>query len=324
VASQKRPTGRVTQSKKQAAIAKSAPAPQARSNRVRSSAAGEVGGGSDSASGSASGLAADGSADSSGQFEKPRYGAGALILVFLGAQLLSSIAYMVATSRTTYDFTVPAGVGAAVGQAAAKFATQQDIVVSVPPPLWLTALLQLPLWFGLGAIPIWFAVKRGKGVVADLGLRMHRIDIPIGLAVGVFCQLVMVPLLYLALSKIIGVKDVSAAARQLTDRASSPVSILLLFLIVGIGAPVAEEIYFRGMAQGIFGRRLSPMWAILAAAAFFAVTHLQPLQFPALLAFGVVLGVMRWRSGRLGPSIWAHLGFNIVAAASLVFHLGIG
>ena len=319
MATQKRPTGRVTQSKKQAATAKSASAAEPRSNRVRTSGASAVGGASDSASGPA-----DGSADSSGQFEKPRYGAGALILVFLGAQLLSSIAYMVATSRTTYDFTVPAGVGAAVGQATAKFATQQDILVSVPPPLWLTALLQLPLWFGLGAIPIWFAVKRGKGVVADLGLRMRRIDIPIGLAVGVFCQLVMVPLLYLALSKIIGVKDVSAAARQLTDRASSPVSILLLFLIVGIGAPVAEEIYFRGMAQGIFGRRLSPMWAILAAAAFFAVTHLQPLQFPALLAFGVVLGVMRWRSGRLGPSIWAHLGFNIVAAASLVFHLGIG
>jgi hypothetical protein len=33
---------------------------------------------------------------------------------------------------------------------------------------------------------------------------------------------------------------------------------------------------------------------------------------------------MRWRSGLLGPSIWAHLGFNVVAAASLVFHLGVG
>jgi uncharacterized protein len=302
----------VTQSKKQLATAKSAPAGADRSERARTSTAADAGIGS--------------MADDAGAavVEKPRYGAGALILVFLGAQLLSSIAYLVATSRTTYDFAVPAGVGAAVGQASAKFATQQNLVVSVPPPLWLTALLQLPLWFGLGAIPIWFAIKRGRGVVADLGLRMRRIDIPIGLAVGVFCQLVMVPLIYVVLSKIIGVKDVSAAARQLTDRASSPISIILLFLIVGIGAPVAEEIYFRGMAQTIFGRRLSPMWAVFAAAAFFAVTHLQPLQFPALLAFGVVLGVMRWRSGRLGPSIWAHLGFNIVAAASLVFHLGLG
>ena len=256
--------------------------------------------------------------------DKPKYGAGALILTFLGAQLLSSIAYFIATANTTYDFVVPAGVGAAVGQASSQFSLQQTLAVSVPPPLWLTAIMQLPLWFGLGAIPIWFAVKRGRGVVADLGLRFKAIDLPIGLAIGVACQLILVPVIYLGLSKLIGVKDVSAAARELTDRASSPISVILLFLIVGIGAPIAEEIYFRGMAQSIFGRRLRPHWAILAAAAFFAATHLQPLQFPALLAFGAVLGVMRWRFGRLGPSIWAHLGFNVVAAASLVFNLGIG
>lgn len=76
------------------------------------------------------------------------------------------------------------------------------------------------------------------------------------------------------------------------------------------------------MAQRIFGRRLKPHWAILAAAAFFAATHLQPLQFPALLVFGIILGVLAWRSGRLGPAIWAHLGFNVVAAAGLLFHFG--
>ena len=261
--------------------------------------------------------------DADGIPTKPRYGAGALILVFLGAQLLSSIAYAIATATTSYDFTVPAGVGAAVGQASAQFSMKQDLVISVPPPLWLTALLQLPLWFGLGALPVWFAVTRGRGVVADLGLRRKAIDIPIGIAIGAACQLLMVPAIYWLLSKAIGGHDVSAAARELTDRASSPISVILLFLIVGIGAPIAEEIYFRGMAQTIFGRRLRPHWAILAAAVFFAATHLQPLQFPALLAFGVVLGVLKWRSGRLGPAIWAHLAFNVIAAAGLVFGLGI-
>jgi membrane protease YdiL (CAAX protease family) len=299
VPNQKRPSGRVTQSKKQAAIAATAPS------------RGDVS--------AKTSLAETAQAET----DKPRYGAGALILTFLGAQLLSSIAYTVATLSTTYDFTAPAGPGAAVGQASAQFATEQALAIGVPPPLWLTALLQLPLWSAMAAIPIWFAIKRGKGVVADLGLRMRAIDVPIGLAIGVFCQLAMVPALYFVLSKIIGVKDVSAAARQLTDRASSPISIILLFLIVGIGAPIAEEIYFRGMAQGIFGRRLRPIWAIVAAAVFFAVTHLQPLQFPALVAFGLVLGVMRWKSGRLGPAIFAHLGFNVVAAVSLVFHIGI-
>lgn len=308
----------MTQSKKQAAAAEAAgierssrPPRSQRSVSPRSTPEADR---PDSASGDAD----------LGAAERPRYGAGALILAFLGAQLLSSIGYTIATSISSFDFNVPVGVGAAVGQAAAQVSTQQPLSISVPPPLWLTALLQLPLWFGLGAIPIWFAVKRGRGVVADLGLRMRSIDIPIGLALGVVCQLVMVPLIYAVLSRLIGNRDVSAAARELTDRASSPISIILLFLIVGIGAPIAEEIYFRGMAQTIFGRRIRPMWAVLAAATFFALSHLQPLQFPALLAFGVILGLLRWWSGRLGPSIWAHLGFNVVAAASLVFHIGPG
>ena len=230
--------------------------------------------------------------------------------------------YALVQSRTTYDFTTPVGVGAAAGQASSQFAAGQMFSISVPPPLWLTALMQIPLWLGLGGAPIWFAIKKGKGVVADLGLRMKLIDAPIGLAVGVASQLVLVPLVYLALRPILGVKDVSAAARELTDRATDPLSIVLVFLIVGIAAPIAEEIYFRGMAQRIFGRRLGPWAAIFAAAAFFAATHLQPLQFPALLLFGVVLGFMAWRSGRIGPSIWAHVGFNVVAAAGLLFDIG--
>lgn len=250
------------------------------------------------------------------------YGGGALVLIFLGAQVVSSIVYAIVQSSTSYDFTVPTGVGSAVGQAASQYGQSLPLAIGVPPPLWLTALMQLPLWLALGGAPIWFAVKKGKGIVADLGLRMKAIDIPVGLAIGVASQLVLVPLVYLVLRPLLGVKDVSAAARALTDRATDPLSIVLVFLIVGIGAPIAEEIYFRGMAQRIFGRRLRPAWAILGAAAFFAATHLQPLQFPALLAFGVILGVLAWRTGRLGPALWAHVGFNVVAAAGLLYNFG--
>jgi membrane protease YdiL (CAAX protease family) len=253
---------------------------------------------------------------------KPRYGAGALILAFLAGQLLSTAAYVVVQSVSNYDFAIPAGVGAAVGQASAQVSTGHALAISVPPPLWVTALMQLPLWLGIGLIPVWFAVNRGKGVVADLGLRMKAIDVPIGLAIGVASQLVMVPVLYWLLFKVIGVKDVSAAARSLTDRATDPLSIVLVFVVVASGAPIAEEIYFRGFAQRIFGRRIRPHWAILASATFFAASHMQVLQFPALLVFGLILGVLAWRSGRLGPAIWAHVGFNAVTAATLVFHLG--
>jgi len=264
----------------------------------------------------------NGEADSGPEKKKYPYGAGALILIFIAAQAISSVIFGFVQSRTSYDFTSPAGVGAAVGQASRQFAEGQSLEISVPPPLWLTALMQIPLWVGLGGAPVWFAVKKGKGIVADLGLRMKLIDVPVGLAIGVARQLLLVPFVYFLLRPLLGENDVSAAARELTDRATDPLSIALVFLIVGIGAPVAEEIYFRGMAQRIFGRRLGPWAAILAAAAFFAATHLQPLQFPALLLFGVLLGFMTWKSGRLGPALWTHVGFNVVAAAGLLFSFG--
>ena len=233
--------------------------------------------------------------------------------------MLSSIVYGIVRANSSWDFDAPAGIGASVGQAASQSATGQALAISIPPPVWATALMQVPLWLGLAGIPMWFAWKKGRGIVADLVLRMRAIDVPLGLVVGIAAQLVMVPLVYWALSPLIGTHDVSASARALTDRATDPVSVLLVMLIVGVGAPIAEEIYFRGMAQTIFARRLRPQWAILAAAAFFAASHLDPLLFPPLLVFGVILGVLRWRADRLGPAIWAHIGFNLTTAYALLF-----
>jgi len=249
-----------------------------------------------------------------------RYGGGAILLVFLGAQVLAAIAYGFVVPNTDYDPTAVTGLGGRMGEAVVQYANGvEPMAISQPVPLWMSTLLQLPLWGALILGPMWFAAKKGRGIVADLGLRMKPIDVPVGLAIGVACQLLLVPALYWVVFKAIGVQDISASARALTDRATDPLSVLLVFVIVGVGAPIAEEIFFRGMALPIFGRRLRARWAILASAAFFAATHFQLLQFPALLVFGVILGVLTVRTGRLGPAIWAHLGFNVVAAASLLF-----
>ncbi|MCU0270884.1 MAG: CPBP family intramembrane metalloprotease [Acidimicrobiales bacterium] len=95
----------------------------------------------------------------------------------------------------------------------------------------------------------------------------------------------------------------------------------MLVIIVGIGAPIAEEIFYRGLALGAMQRRWGATWGLVASSGLFALTHNQPLQFPALLAFGLVLGWMVQRTGRLGPAVWAHLGFNMTAALALVLDL---
>jgi membrane protease YdiL (CAAX protease family) len=254
-----------------------------------------------------------------------RYGWMAIVAGWFGAQIVAGLVYALVVPNTDYDPSAVVGIGGRVGEASSQYGADVGaMALSQPIPLWLQMLLQVPLWLVLVAVPVWFAVNRGRGVVADLGLRMKAIDAPVGLAIGVASQLVLVPALYWLLFTLIGDQDVSAAARQLTDRATDPLSVALVFVIVGIGAPIAEEIFFRGMALPIFGRRLRARWAVFASGAFFAFTHFQLLQFPALLVFGIVLGWLTVHTRRLGPALWAHLGFNVIAAAGLIFGFGVG
>jgi membrane protease YdiL (CAAX protease family) len=186
-------------------------------------------------------------------------------------------------------------------------------------PLWGLALLQLPMWAGwVGALVV--AGRKGQGVVAEFGLRAQWLDVPVGLAVGVVLQLVVLPLVYLPVLALLGkdTEDLSRPAKELAGRADGAVGWVLLLLLVGIGAPVVEEVFYRGLFQRALLKRGLPVWAsVVLGSAVFAAMHLEALQFLGLFVFGLVAGALAWRTGRLGPSIAAHVGFNVTTVVTL-------
>lgn len=217
-----------------------------------------------------------------------------------------------------YAFGVPPE-GYVVGEVAGQVLRGEVPTLPQPVPLWLTALLQIPLWSGLAIVPYVACRRKGKGWVDDLGLRFELRDIAPGLALGVVCQLVFVAGFYWLLFRVIGDRDLSENARQLTDRAEDPLGVVLLVLILGVAAPIAEEIFFRGLAQRSFEKRgFAWYWAIVATALFFAITHFQVLELPGLVIFGLVSGFLAHRAGRIGPAVWAHVGFNLTTVAFLL------
>ena len=184
------------------------------------------------------------------------------------------------------------------------------------------ALLQLPFALGMLVVPLVITARLGRGPVRDLGLAMRAVDIPLGLALGVACQVVLVnaityPVLWLSGKSM---EEFEEPARSLTDRAeaSGVGGILLLVAIVLVMAPVAEEVLYRGLLQRSLGRSLSTPVTVVVTGIVFGASHLQPLQFPALAAFGAVLAVLAHRSGRLGLPIWTHLGFNATTVVWLL------
>jgi len=189
-------------------------------------------------------------------------------------------------------------------------------------PMWGLALMQIPLWAGyLGAVL--YAGSKGNGAVRDFGVSVRPLDAPVGLALGAALQLVALPLLYLPIFWLSGTDsdELSRPAEELAERAGGPVSWLLFALLVGIIAPVVEELFYRGLFMSALRKRgATQTVAVAVSSVVFAMMHLQFLQFPGLLLFGLVSAALVVRTGRLGPSIFTHIGFNLTTV--IVLYVG--
>jgi membrane protease YdiL (CAAX protease family) len=186
-------------------------------------------------------------------------------------------------------------------------------------PMWLYSVVQAAQYVGFVGVPVLATRLKGNGVVRDLGVRMTRRDVPLGLALGVGLQLLVVPLVSYPWVWILGrdANELDDRARELTDRAHG-FGLFVLSLVLVVGAPFAEELFFRGLTLRSFERRMGVWLGLVVTAALFAATHLDLLSLPALFVFGLVVGYLVQRTGRLGPAWWTHVGFNATTVVVLV------
>ncbi len=228
-----------------------------------------------------------------------------------GAWLLGTIVSVIfalsITAGLDLDLAQPGGEGSNIGRSVSQLANDQPIVDRGVPIQW-TAVFQLPLWLALIGAPIALA-KGWQAAREHLKFSFTPADVGIGLLAGLGSQFVIAPLLYLALRPLIGTPDVSGPARALADSAQGWGLIVFVIMVV-IVAPIAEELFFRGLVQGQLAKLIGPIGAIVVSALIFGAIHFQLVQFPALFAFGVVLAYLFHRYDRLGPAIVAHMAFN--------------
>src|SRR4051812_13857929 len=180
------------------------------------------------------------------------------------------------------------------------------------PSLSTLAVGQAGLWVGLLGAPILASRRKGSGDLRrDFGLEFRATDLLVGIPIGVVCQLVLVPLIYLPLQQFVSKKDLEEPVRRVTESAQGA-GFFALAVVVVVGAPLVEELFFRGLLLRSLQRRFGDVWAVVGSSLVFGLVHFELLQLPALVAFGVILGVLAVNQKRLGPAIFAHAGFNLV------------
>jgi len=91
---------------------------------------------------------------------------------------------------------------------------------------------------------------------------------------------------------------------------SGPLDALWSVVVIAVLPALAEEIVMRGVLLPSLVRPLGTSGAVLASAAAFAAIHLDPYRFLFTFSIGLVLGVLRLRTGSLWPPILAHATLN--------------
>jgi len=103
-----------------------------------------------------------------------------------------------------------------------------------------------------------------------------------------------------------------------------PLATKAVFLVFGtLGAPLAEELFFRGYMFGKFQQAGYVPFGILISSLLFGVVHFSdPYNVPAICLYGIVLATLYHRTGSLLSSIVAHAVNNGIAITSLILGWG--
>ncbi len=169
------------------------------------------------------------------------------------------------------------------------------------------------------AILALISTLKGQGsLVSDFGLRVRLRDWP-WLAAGVGLQLVATAGVEL-INLVGGPQPEQDVARALQN--SGTIGRVLGALAVVIGAPLAEELLFRGLLLRSLLRRMPAVAAALVCGALFAAAHLFDPNAAVLIAplmlVGVVCSIRAIRTGELSQSLLVHAGFNLLSAIILI------
>ena len=169
----------------------------------------------------------------------PRWGFGDVVVTLLAALVIGNVLALLLLPPTTPDHPV-------TGHA------------------WQTLLVLVGPWVALAGWPLFATRTRGNGPVRDLALRTTWRSAAIGVLFGV-AGLVSA-LVVLSIQQSLTHEQPSARAADVAHIfvSTSPVVLALFALATAFGAPVVEELAFRGLTYGAFvNRGVAPVWSVL-------------------------------------------------------------
>jgi membrane protease YdiL (CAAX protease family) len=214
-------------------------------------------------------------------------------------------------------------VGAIAVLASVDLSGEVDSVDDVELPLWGILLSIAAGWVGFIGWPLIATYVKGQASLArDFCLRFRPVDLGWGVLAGLagFAVTAVMGALWQALSG-----EAAPDNSGFLPESVSPGAALLLFVAIAVVTPFAEELFFRGLLLRALEKRFNTQIAVVVSALVFGLLHFAGVTSASDLSefvvhgmfvsivitgYGLIFAFVVARTGRLAPSIIAHMLIN--------------
>lgn len=193
---------------------------------------------------------------------------------------------------------------------------------AAPTLTWPLLALQLASYLPAIGLLVWLLPRLAQRSLGALGLRVPRWS-DLAWGAGGAVMMVLAAAAVGALQTSIWHLKTDEVQVQWLRNAHGAMVTGFVFLAC-IAAPFSEEFVFRGFLFNALLRYVPTVGAVLLSALLFGIAHWQPGNAGAiapLIAGGIVLAAVYYRSGSLLASMCTHALFNLVTVVAVVgFH----
>jgi membrane protease YdiL (CAAX protease family) len=156
------------------------------------------------------------------------------------------------------------------------------------------------------------------GALRVLGLRSTRFWPALGWVIFGLIVVYAVTIIYGALIQTFHWSLQTNGDALVQEARTMPFTVIGALIGAVVIAPFCEEIFFRGFLFAGLLRGMTVLWATLVSTALFTIVHWDKGSAIPLFAIGLMLAVIRWRTGSIWPGMALHMLNNAVASVLVV------
>lgn len=156
------------------------------------------------------------------------------------------------------------------------------------------------------------------GALRALGLRPTRFWPAVGWVIFGLIVVYVVTIIYGVLIQTFHWSLQTNGDALVQEARTMPFTVIGALIGAVVIAPFCEEIFFRGFLFAGLLRGMTVLWATLISTALFTIVHGDIGSAVPLFAIGLMLAVIRWRTGSIWPGMALHMLNNAIASVLVI------